>query len=224
MAGRPGWSVAGVLWVVAFAALGLAAVAGSADARGVVSLAVVGHGLTAVGLHLDRADAGRPPWIRGRRFTLAVLAAFAAGEAVGVVVSLVLGATALALWFGLGLSFALAGVAATRRRVPSDPVLGGQLFFHATMVIPLLVAVPGLVLDVRGVDAGPGPSLGRASMGLAVMIFALVGLPLLFVSLATVLAYTLLRPSGPRDLAWPALLAHQSAFVLILVRWASNGL
>src|SRR4051794_20350261 len=110
MAGRQGWSVAAVLWAVAFAALGLAAVAGDADARGVVSLAVVGHGLTAVGVHLDRAEGGRLPWILGRRFTLAVLAAAAAGEVAGVVVSLGLGAGALALWFGLGLSFALAGM------------------------------------------------------------------------------------------------------------------
>src|SRR5438067_391784 len=101
MAERPGWGVAAVLWAVAFAALGLAAVVGNADARGVVSVAVVGHGLTAVALRIDGGEEGRLPWIRGRRFTLAVFAAIAAGEAAGVGVSLVLGAGALALWFGL---------------------------------------------------------------------------------------------------------------------------
>src|SRR3954449_10644791 len=54
MAQRSGASVAAVLWAVAFAALVLAAVLGESDARGVVSLAAVGHGLTALALGLAR--------------------------------------------------------------------------------------------------------------------------------------------------------------------------
>src|SRR4051812_11052374 len=91
--------VGSLLWLVAFAAMGIAALTSPADVSGVLSLLTFGHALTAIAVVIDAA--------RGRRrlpsdagFLFGVLAAFAAVEALGLLASVSEGERGQASWFG----------------------------------------------------------------------------------------------------------------------------
>lgn len=213
-----------MLWLVALASMPLAAASAPADARGVGSLALAGFLLWAIA-HLRefatrRADAGR---VRARgievaspRFTEFVLVAVV--EGLGIAGAIAEGEEAPVFFFALALAFALAGIANARRHAPSDAMVYCQLAFHCLMVIPALVIECDLVLA-----SGPGqhwPSLLRdAGRMMAVVVLGAVTLPPLFAVLVSTLARELVRPDGDRDLPGTALLGHQAACLILLLRW-----
>jgi hypothetical protein len=224
MSERSGLSLAAILWLVAFAALGMAAFTTTANAAGVFSIACVGHASTSLALVIDRASRESVPSKAGRKTTVLFLGVFLAIELIGTLAPLAFGEQNLALWFALGASFSAVGIAATWSRVPSDNVLACQLFFHTVILAPLLAALPFFLLDLAKDDGQASMSLGRAMMSLVVMVFCVVAIPPLIVTLATVLAYNLTRPRTDRDLPWAVMTAHQGIFALILFRWSANGL
>jgi hypothetical protein len=224
MSERSGLSLAAILWVVAFAALGMAAFTTAANAAGVISLACVGHASTSLALVIDRADRESARSVAGRKTTVLYLGVLFAFELIGTLVLLAPGEQNLGLWFALGASFSAVGIAATWSRVPSDNVLACQLFFHTVILAPLLAALPLFLIDLDKDDGRPSVSLGRTAMSLVILVFRVVAIPLLIVTLATVLAYNLSRPKRDRDLPWAVMTAHQAIFAVIVFRWSAHGL
>ncbi|MBX6316745.1 MAG: hypothetical protein IRY99_28105 [Isosphaeraceae bacterium] len=214
MAGRASWNVGTLLWAVAFAALALAALLAPADAGGVVGLVAVGHGLWLTAFYVEPTVRRSAADGRAQALVAVVLVVLGSCEALGLARALAEREWDQGLWFGLALSFAAAGVLGTMRRGPSDGVLACQLFFHGLMLVPALAALADRLLATGG--AGP----------LAPRLVVIVGVavPVLFATLLLILAHDLHRPPEARDLAWAALLAHQAAYVVILIRWAGHGL
>ncbi len=219
---RPGIGVSGLVWVVAFSALGIDAISAFPDAAHVAALVVAGHGLTAAAW----LWAGREsrPARRGNGLLVAILATFAAIEIVGQGVAIREGQGDLASWFALALSFSAVGLLATSRATPTDGALAAQLFFHPVLAIPALAAL------IRAASAAiGGPAAARAFGGtapVARLLLVVVGvvLPILFAALVVQLLYELSRPRGTRDPVWTSILAHQAAFVVIACRWSFDGL
>jgi hypothetical protein len=211
------------LGAVGFAALGLAAVFAPADPGGVLSLVGVGHLVWVAAFAIDRATPPDRVAIRDRGITAAALAVAAGFEGLGCTLAHRAGEAGQALWYGLALSFAAAGIVGSRRRCPSDPVFTCQVYFHSMMLIPLLSTVLGLI-DRRLVLPGSHDQLIEGALALTLTVVACIGLPLLFTALLASVAINLTGPAERRDLPWTALLAHQAAFVVILIRWAGGGI
>jgi hypothetical protein len=219
-----GSGIAATLWGVAFAALVLAALATPAKPDGVVGVVAVGHALWGIAW-LGGRSARRGYEARvGRGMVVGVLSAYALVELGGMAAARAAGESGQALWFGLALSFAAAGMASAIQAGPGDEVLACQLFFHTLMALPAL----GAVIN-RGLRALAGPSAADAVSGAGpltgtLMIVAGVSVPLLFAGLLGALARDRSRPPEQRGPAWAALLAHQAAYAILVVRWAGNGL
>lgn len=224
MSEQSGLGLAATLWGVAIIALALAAFTQKADRAGVASIACVGHALTAVALGLDWTDRQATITKAGRRTTIAYLSVGFTLELTVALLSLAFGERDLALWFGLGASFSAFGTAITWRRVPGDPDLACQLFFHAVILAPLIASLPIYLIGLGAPKGTPGIALGRTSIQLVIMVLCAVAVPLLIVSVVTVLLRNLSRPKGDRDLPWVILSAHQALFCVIVIRWAANGL
>lgn len=220
---RSGPTVAGGLWMVAFASLLLAALVSRPVASNLLSLAAVGHALTALAIFLEPGPPSQASFRRGRAFTVGSLGVFLLGELLGTAIALGLGGRPLALWFTLGAGFAAVGIAATWRRVPGDDVFACQLAFHAIVLIPLFGA-----FQPYGLGSATRRLLGEEALeqytpGFAVVIFSVMAIPLLLLSLSNVLAHNLEGAAGDRSLSWAVLLAHQVIFLLFLFRWTAGG-
>lgn len=223
MSERSGLTVAAGLWGIAFVALGMAALTAKADAHGVVGLTCVGHALTVLALVLDLFEPGPSRTLVGRSTTILYFSAFLAIELVGILLMLALGERNLSLWFALGASFAILGIAVTWVRVPGDSLLACQLFFHSANVAPLIAALPVFLIELGQNEGLRDVLLGIRTMNLALSVGCVVAIPLLIVALATALAYNLSKPKQDQDLPWAVLTAHQLMFAVLVFRWAGDG-
>ena len=224
MTPRTGWSVSVTLGAVAFSAIGLAALFATADPEGVVSVAVVGHLLWLVVLLRDVRTRERPKRPRAFLLTACVLGTAALGEGLGMVMALGQGANEQALWFGLGLSFAVGGIALTARSTASDGAFAAQLFFHGLLLFPTLGALLVLVLSLWGGTAASEARARQVDVTRQLLTIGGVVIPCLFTALGANVMASLAQPADERDLPWTAFLAHQAIFTVILYRWAVDGL
>lgn len=220
----PQWTLASMLWLVAFASLPLAAAASPTEGRGLEGMALSGFAIWVIACLREcmchRSPAGRASVgeIDGVKPPFAELCTVATIEGLGMAGALGHGDESLASYFALSLSFALAGITNARRRAPSADMVFCQLVFHG------LVAIPGLVFEGSlAVGQFYGQRLyaylGNAGGMMAVMVLTAVTVPPLFMILISTAAVELARPDDDRDLPGSALLSQEAACLLLFMRW-----
>ncbi len=218
------WSVRDWLWAVAFAALGCGVVQAPAEARSVVILSGVGHSLWALAFSLDKALASSPKRSDASGLIASVQVVFALAESLGTGMALTQSEYNQALWFVLGLSFAVAGMLNTLRRAPGDAVIVAQMLFHFLMVVPALAGLINLGMAWSAGRSAATVLTGPAGLTRTLILISAVAFPPLFLTIVGVLAFELTRPRSDRNPIWTALLGHQAAFVVIVLRWGVDGL
>jgi hypothetical protein len=211
------WTLAIVLWGVAYLALGLGAVVAGPDRSGVLGVGLAGGLLWVVALVSEEMRSRGAP--KGAANGIVVFYLVVAGclEGLAARSAFAQGARDQVFWFAMALAFAAAGVITTTRRDPSDGALVSQLFFHGLMLFPSLANVAGIWLHQGAAPPRVEP-LARSFI-----IIAGVAVPVLFLTLVALLTYDLQRPRADRGSAWLALVAAESAYVVALFRWAQNG-
>lgn len=213
-------TVGGLVRVIAFVALLLAALAIRADGPGIAGFVAAGHLLWALNLALDRPRTGPriPPGVESL-----VLGSFAAAEAAALGTAWSWDERDLVVWFGVAVSFAAAAIISASRRRPTDGALASQLLFHVLMLVPAAAAAARwVVLRLGGPHVGPALT-SPGALARRLVEVAWVGLPVAFTALVAALAYERTRPADRRDPTWSALMAHQVAYLVLALRWSMAG-
>ncbi|MDB5350452.1 MAG: hypothetical protein JWN86_1699 [Planctomycetota bacterium] len=217
------WTLGTSLWGVAFLSLAMAALLSPPDASGITGLTIAGHGLTAVALTVD-IKRGRRRGPEDAAFLTGVLLIFGLVELVGWLVAHRAGEADQALWFAVGLGFTVAGIVASLRGGGSDGAIASQLFFHGVLIVPALGSTGSLVGVLLGTIEADQAFGHAGPIGRLLFTIAGIALPPLFAMLVAVLAYDLGHHGERESPVWPALLAHQAAYVVIASRWMFHGI
>ncbi|HEV3121296.1 MAG TPA: hypothetical protein VGY53_05315 [Isosphaeraceae bacterium] len=216
---RP-FGVANLLWLVAYAALLLSAVFTPAERPSLLSLVAAGHLLWAGAFYLDWSlEPKRHERPAGKAVVVGVLAAMGAGELIGMALGFREDDQFQAAWFGLALSFLVAALASSMRWPPSDFVLGCQIFFHVMMLAPALAILARAIVWLNVGDWALNSLGGAGPLAVVLVGIALVGFP--FVLAAMGAALQISRAANTRS--WSALLVHQAAFTIMVLRWVSTS-
>ncbi len=217
-------SLGGMLWLVAYVALGMASVATPANAWGVGVVAGVGLSLWGLALAIDLATKRVPGGPEAAGMVGGVFATFGLIESIGMWASFGHGQRDQAAWFAIALGFAAASIAGSLRRGPKDMTLAAQLGFHVVMCLPALALLINAGLTRL---AGPGSAWligGPEGLTRNLILVATVVLPALFLLLAGAIVLEWIGRRDEGSPAWSALLTAQASLVVIILRWAVDGL
>lgn len=218
-----GWSVASLLWATAYLALGIQASLPPAGLETALGLVFLGHGLWVLSLLLGERDRARDGNRLGAGLVYGSLAAAGLVELWSAAICWRVGDQNLACYFAIAASFAGVGILTTRQREPDDGQFVGQLIFHVPLLLPTL-AIPIGSLVLRGTPGSGAAGVAGSLVPLIRPWIVVLGvvLPVAITTQLAILGYWIATRRESDQAGWSAILAHQSAWMFLLIRWTAE--
>ena len=220
----PRWSLAGLMWGVAFVMLGIASVMSASNRSGVMGVALLGFILTGIAVVMDVISGHRVREPDDATFLTGVLLAFEAIEILGFVVARSEGEANQAAWFAAAVGFASVGILASWRGGGSDGAVASQLFFHGVLIVPAVAPIGKLAVRWIGSPEAIAAFQTAGPVARLLLVIGGIAMPPLFAGLLFTLFYDVGKRDDRRPPVWPVLLASEAAYVVIALRWSYDGL